>query len=283
MLLSKRSRNERREFENSYQQEEAAKTAETARQAAEQAAQLRAQSRAALFAAPSPELQAKCTPYEGNHSAAEVEQLVGRAFSAARFALADKGITLTTSGTIKLGDVLRLNGRAIDSTDTKNLQTVIEYMIFIDAFEPDDIVRRETQKPAAPAQPTGERTAEVIEADIDALRNDRSAEGRRCTQELRIELIGLETQESGIFGQFCAFIREQYQVPFGHADKADLKRFLHANDLLMTPANLNRYRVSRGWLTADEKLGMQIENDSRPSTDYSFQRDAKLAQHALRK
>jgi hypothetical protein len=283
-MSSKRQRDARTAFEQEFQEQEKqkqleaeapirAQLRENALLQQEIADQEKAIARQNLFSKPSERLGANCTKYTGNLSAEVVTQKIGEAVNAMKLSLSEHGVELTSTGLSRLAHVLNINGQ-VDSTSAQNLTFIVEYMDSIGAFNQTDVIRTVIERPVEQA-PKAARTQEDIERELDALSAVTDTPTvRRKRMELRQELHVMEVMESGIFGEFCRFIREHYDTPFGPDEQAMFTEWLVRNDLVMNAANLNKYRVHRGFLTPDEALAATIDHHSEtPIDSYHTRRD----------
>lgn len=235
--------------------------------------------RQTLFTQPS-EVLDKCKQYVPDptkpQSPEEVTADIQNAVSRLKLELSEQGVTLEQPSMRLFKQLLDANP-TVDSRDVTVWRAMYSLLDSLDMFTAHD--RTIVRQPVAVETLVTERTRETVQTELDAIHDTRNPADRRRLQKLRTELLVLEAG-SGIWSEFCQFIRANYD-PFGVDEQKRCTTWLGENNLLMNAANLNRYRVARGWLTNDERLAEQISNDPRSASDYSFKTDVRNNQREL--
>jgi hypothetical protein len=202
---------------------------------------------------------------------------IHNAVSQLKLELSEKGVTLEQPSMRLFKQLLDANP-TVDCCDVTVWRAMYDLLDSLDMFTAHD--RTIVRQPVPVETPVTERTAQVVQAELDAIHDTRNPADRRRVAELKSELLALEVMNDGIWGEFVQFIRTNYD-PFGVEEQKRCTNWLYENRLFMNAANLNRYRVSRGWLTNEERLAEQIINDPRPADDYSFKVDVRNQQRRM--
>jgi hypothetical protein len=113
---------------------------------------------------------------------------------------------------------------------------------------------------------------EQVQAELEALRDISTPLGRRKATKLKGELLSLEVINSGLWAQWCSFVRENYD-PFDSGEQELCTQWLADHNLILNVENLNKYRRFRGWVNADETLAQTIEQTDRSVGEYEVKKD----------
>jgi len=291
--MSIRAAKNRQAFEAEYQKEQEQKELErtaSIRAQAQRNAELEAQIaetekaivRDTVFKQPSEHLGKVCTRYSRDLTVAQVTAAIGEAVSALKLYLDSAGKEITNSGLAKIGRVSELN-QDIDTTSPDNLKRIFEYLDANGCFTNADVKVTRVIQPTEPAPAPVKRTLEQVQAELDGLRGVIDTPvGRLKARQLKGELLSLEVLNSGLWAEWCEFVRKNYD-PFDAAEQERCTGWLASNDLILNVANLNRYRVQRGWVNADEALAQTIENHEGRIDEYETKKDIANRIRAIKK
>lgn len=226
----------------------------------------------ALLHEPSDYLKEHCTGYTGTPDASGVEDALRDAVGQMKLQLHERGIMLTDRGFQKLACVVQKNLQTVDSTSTKNLMTIFDYMDSLGVFNDEDCNR---PAPAPKVTPTPAPSAPVDIENLELTSREGAAAGRQWALE------GLVEEAAALYRVFKQHLRDVWSVEISKEDGDACVQYIRKNGLNLCD--------KRSWdaarknvlhlLTPDEKLCADIELTSTSLDQYSVRRDFRKRQH----
>ena len=156
---------------------------------------------------PSEYLAQHCTAYTGTLSVEEVGIAISSAVAALHASLQTRGITLHKSGIEKMVKVSNLNLASFDTTSTKNLLTLFEYMDSLGCFSEADVTR---PAPVPATEPERPRTQADIIADLES-QETFTREGEARARKLVAEALYSEgSEDTALFKEWIASLAANF-------------------------------------------------------------------------
>jgi hypothetical protein len=240
-----------------------------ARLAAEIATAERDLAAAELMHTPSDYLAEHCTGCKNDLSPDDMSSAITDAVAAFRLQLHEQGIKLTDRGFQKFACVVQKNLSAVDTTKTKNLMTVFDYMDSLNIFNDKDISRPQKATPTQPVEP---ETLDLETLDVSNRAGRREAE-RLVTEDLVAEAATL-------YREFRQYLMDKfgYSITRDQGD-ACVNHIRRSNLSLTSKASWDVARkVVLNLKTPDEKLCDSIENSTEFVGSYSMKKELARCQ-----